>query len=133
VTNPSIKSARLALLERLTEIIEQRLVEIAPDGLTPTEVASALGVAYSTVRNRLKELEDLGRVHRTRHTVTGKTSIYYMWHAGPKPEGEPAPEDLPEFIPGATPKQPTVRVYPPINRRDDLVAALFGAARVGTA
>lgn len=128
MSKPKTKSERQALLERLTDIVEQRLTDNAPDGLTLHEVAHGLGFATSTIRGRLEVLEVLNQAHRVRHTMPGKTSIYYLWHIGAKPKAAYVEKHTPNAKPGAVPRQPTLRVYPPVNRRDDLVTALFGPA-----
>ena len=128
MTKPKIKSDRQAALERLTEIVEQRLVDNAPDGLTLQEVASGVGFARSTVRVRLEMLEELGQAHRVSHSMHGRPSIYYRWHIGAKPATAYVEKHTPNAKPGSVTRQPTLRVYPPVNRRDDLVAALFGPA-----
>jgi hypothetical protein len=128
MTAPKQKSERQAALERLAEVVEQRLRDNAPDGLTLREVAEGVGFATSTVRVRLEALEEMGFVHRVRHTMPGKTSIYFMWHIGAKPSTAYVEKHTPNVLPGSVPRQPTLRVYPPVNRRDPLVAALFGPA-----
>lgn len=128
MTKPKIKSDRQAALERLTEVVEQRLVDNAPDGLTLREVASGVGFAPSTVRVRLEALEELGIVHRVSHTIPGRSGKYFLWHIGAKPAAAFVEKHTPNALPGTVPRQPTFRVYPPVNRRDELAAALFGPA-----
>lgn len=128
MTKPKVKSDRQAALERLTELVEQRLVDNAPDGLTLREVASGVGFATSTVRVRLEALEELGIAHRVRHTVPGRVGMYFLWHIGAKPAAAYVEKHTPNALPGSVPRQPILRVYPPVDRRDPLVAALFGPA-----
>jgi hypothetical protein len=128
MTKPTIKSERMEALERLSEVVEKRLIDNAPDGLTLQEVASGIGFASSTVRARLEMLEEIGIVHRVRHTIPGRSSICYLWYAGVKPASASVDKHTPNVKPGTVPRQPTLRVYPPVNRRDELVAALFGQA-----
>lgn len=128
MTKPKHKSDRQAALERLTEVVEQRLVDNAPDGLTLKEVAAGVGFATSTVRVRLEALEEMGVVHRVRHNTPGCPNCFYLWHIGAKPATAYVEKHTPNAKPGSVPRQPTLRVYPPVNRRDDLVAALFGPA-----
>jgi hypothetical protein len=82
------------------------------------ELAKLTGYGELTCRHRLGELEALGRAHRQRVGLVG-AGWTYVWHAGPA--------DPSEVISMIThPRQSTVRTYPPVNRRDPLVAALFG-------
>jgi hypothetical protein len=127
VSKSKTKSERLSYLEQLNNTIEQRLIECAPDGLMANEVGKGLSCAKSTVNTRLEALLQAGRVHRVRHTQAGRYAIYYTWHAGAKPEDAYEAPICPN--PGAVPHRPTFRKYPPINRRDSLVEALFGPAR----
>ena len=128
MSQPKTKSDRQAALERLTEVVEQRLVDNAPDGLTLQEVSAGVGFAPSTVRVRLEALEEMGIVHRVRHTIPGYSGKYFLWHIGAKPKEAFVKKHTPNARPGSVPRQPILRVYPPVNRRDPLVAALFGPA-----
>jgi hypothetical protein len=128
MTKPKIKSERQAFLERLSDLVEQRLVEAAPDGLTLQEATRGFPVATSTVRERLEALEELGIVHRVRHTVPGRVGMFFLWHIGAKPAAAYVEKHTPNALPGSVPRQPTFRVYPAVDRRDPLVAALFGPA-----
>jgi DNA-binding transcriptional ArsR family regulator len=128
MTAPKHKSERQAALDRLSEVVEQRLVDNAPDGLTLLEVTEGTGFAACTVRVRLEALEEMGIVHRVRHIMPGRPNHYFLWHIGAKPAAAYVEKHTPNAKPGSVPRQPTLRVYPPVNRRDELVAALFGPA-----
>lgn len=117
MTKPTTKSARLAILDQLSKTVEGRLKGAGPDGLTVHEVAHGLVFSASTVRERLAALEQTGRAFRMRHTQPGRTAIFYTWHSS-----------QPDIVEHSGLHQATVRNYPPIDRRDWAVEALFGPA-----
>lgn len=89
------------------------------------------GYSRCGVRNQLERMESAGMIHRERREIPRAAGYCYIWHFGPGQSGLPrkaASVDEPKesSFPGAVPKQRTVRQYAPINRRDYLVAALFG-------
>ena len=118
MTKPTIKSARMAALEQLQSVIESRLQNAGPEGLTVPEVAEGLGFALGTVRARLDALQKAGRIYREHHTQPGRTAVYFTYHAA-----EPTDTAVLD-----APRRTSLRTYPPIGRRDELVAALFGQA-----
>ena len=119
MTKPKTKSERIAALEQLSAAIETRLLNAGSDGLTVPEVAEGLGFSFGAIRVRLDALQEAGRVYRERHTQLSRSAIYYTWHAV-RPNAQPVDPDAPRRI--------SSRTYPPIGRRDELVAALFGQA-----
>jgi hypothetical protein len=80
------------------------------------DLARVTGYATATCRLRLVALESRGRAHRQKVVIDG--TVYARWVAGSGPAFKEPPVWLPH--------QPTFRTYPPVNRRDPLVAALFG-------
>lgn len=105
---------------------------------TVAQLSAALGFAEETIRKRLGWLEEVDRVHRISNKPGGSGArLENIWRIG-------------EFVPsvefpsqnlrkdqiktvksdkGEKPRQPTIKIYPPIGRRDELVSALFGPAR----
>lgn len=120
MTKPTIKSARMEALEQLSSKIERRLESAGPEGLTIPEAAEGLGFALGTIRARMGALLESGRIYREKHIQTPRTAIYFTYHAV-----EPVARD----VDADAPRRISSRTYPTINRRDDLVAALFGPAR----
>ncbi|KQQ93645.1 hypothetical protein [Massilia sp. Leaf139] len=99
------------------------------------EVARELGYSVGAVRARLEQLELEQRAHRRQIAIKGWCGVAYLWYAGPADtaelklgetlvaQGAPNREEQ-----AMIPFQSTVRTFPAINRRDPLVAALFGPA-----
>lgn len=83
------------------------------------EMAGAIGYSVSFVRRRLLELMNAGRIHRER--VTTMYGFTHRWYLGKTPAVMLDSDDGPAV------HQVTIRDYPPVNRRDPLVAALFGS------
>jgi biotin operon repressor len=93
------------------------------------ELRTLTGLSRSCVSKYLEQMESDGLVHRRRKEIHRGSGYQYMWHDGPVKVGSTYKVDSAECrIPGAMPKQRIVRQFTPINRRDDLVAALFGPA-----
>lgn len=94
-------------------------------------IARKLGYSTTTIKKRLEQLELAGRAHRAR--IPGRLGLAYRWHPGPSPDAAPSSVHVAPALPygkqGSTPFQYTIRTYPAIDRRDPLVAALFGPAR----
>lgn len=94
-------------------------------------IARDLGYSTTTIKKRLERLEHAGRAHRAR--IPGRLGLAYRWHHGPGPDAVVAPVYVAPALPysqqGFTPFQYTIRTYPAIDRRDPLVAALFGPPR----
>lgn len=115
--------SRLVPAQQLKVEIE-RMLQAAPAMLW--DLARAVGYSESVVRTRLLQLQDEQRAHRieSRHPVTNNRG--FLWCAGPAPLA-----DIDEAVgPAEIPQQATARNYPTIGRRDNLVAALFGPARL---
>ena len=117
MTKPTRKSARLAALDQLTNILMDRLQNAGPEGMTVPEITEGLGFATSTVRARLALLQDSGRVYRVRQTQIASNAIVYTWHATVV-TGHAVDVD--------GPRRTITRNFPLINRCDPLVAYLFG-------
>ncbi|MGI4846184.1 MAG: hypothetical protein ACRYF7_23080 [Janthinobacterium lividum] len=120
-------------IEELLPAIEKSL-EAAPRHMK--DLARELGCSEFAVRRRLLQLESEHRAHRVRENTQG---LCYLWHPGPAPGAKiPIPIIPAQDLPGAelrvsAPYQSTVRSWPLITRRDELVAALFGLAQQSAA
>jgi predicted transcriptional regulator len=105
----------------------EALLKVAPR--SNEELRKLTGYSRAGVTNQLERMELAGLVHRERLNISRAAGFLYIWHSGPAKDGstiKPAP--LERAISGMTPRQKTVRQYESINRRDELVAALFGQA-----
>ena len=93
------------------------------------QLAHETGYSLAATRLRLDRLLERGCVHREKVNL-GQPRWQYLWHSGsaPVPATSPAGDVETDDDPFA-PVQTTVRSYPPVGRRDALVAALFGPAR----
>jgi hypothetical protein len=101
------------------------------------EVARELGYSIVAVRARLEQLELDQLAHRRQIQIQAWSGVCFLWYEGP---ADGAALKLGEALatPGGPtreqqviiPFQATVRTYPAVNRRDPLVAALFGSARL---
>jgi hypothetical protein len=80
------------------------------------ELERLTGYAAASIRVCLARLEASQQAYRERIGIKRAAGYYYLWHNGPAPKID-ANTQLQE------------QTYEPINRRDDLVAALFGPAR----
>jgi hypothetical protein len=96
------------------------------------EVTRALGWSTRAICPRLEQLALEDRAHRVRVRLPNTPSVCYRWHAGPAPgsaaaAGTGAAATLPQARPRViVPYQHSVSVFAAIDRRDPLVAALFG-------
>lgn len=91
------------------------------------ELANLVGYASNTVRQRLLDLESELRVHRVQVLEPRRRAKTWVWHAG---AGQLDLVVSDGSTAGEVPHRPVMRTYPVVGRRDDLVAALFGAAGV---
>ena len=114
---------RLVPPEQLKTAIEQHL-QAGPR--VTHALARLVGYSESVVRVRLLQLEEQLRAHRVSVSAARIGGRHWEWRAGPAPLPE---VDHAEPSDAEIPRQASTRKYPPINRRDDLVAALFGPAR----
>lgn len=117
-------------VEQLTVAIEA-LLRAGPRVIDA--IARELGYSVAAVRPRLEQLQLDGRAYRVRVRFTDWPGMCYCWHAGaaidaPVEQVVVTPERAAQQRLGM-PLQATVRTYPAIDRRDPLVAALFGPAR----
>lgn len=94
------------------------LLETCPH--TVIELAELTGFSIFAIQKRLRTFEDGGYVHRQR--MTTPTGHCFLWHHGRRPA------DM-TVLCVEKPNRPTYRIYPAVNRRDPLVAALFGPAK----
>ena len=108
--------------EKLKPAIERHL-EASPRVLHV--LARLLGYSESAVRVRLLELEQGQRAHRVAVPAPRAGGRHWEWRAGPAP----LPDVDSEVGAAEVPQQICARQYPPIDRRDHLVAALFGPAK----
>lgn len=97
------------------------------------ELARELGYSVSALRPRLEQLALENRAHRRRVEFEHWSGVCYRWHYGAAVDALVVPDHPIVGRPSAetraaVPFQSTVRAYPAINRRDPLVAALFGHA-----
>lgn len=101
------------------DILEALVVEHLDDAPhTVLQLANLTGYSIGAVQRRLNMLAEKKLASRQRMPMVN--GLTFIWHAGVTPQA-PA-------MPAAVPRQATVRTYPPISRRDPLVAALFGPA-----
>jgi hypothetical protein len=113
-------------IDQLPAAIEE-LLKSGPHVLDA--VARELGYSVAAVRPRMSQLYLENRVHRKRVKIQAwPGGVCYTWHHGPGPDA-PAPSQPRPALQAIVPSQTSVRTYPTINRRDPLVAALFGPAR----
>lgn len=97
-----------------------RVVTESEAGITRHDVADALGISNDTAHTYLTELRVRGKAHPLRKGKGRAT-----WHAGP--EAEPAPRyksRIDAYV--EQPAQATVTTWEPHNKRDPLIALLFG-------
>jgi DNA-binding HxlR family transcriptional regulator len=117
-------------VEQLPAAIEE-LLKRGPRSFD--QIARAVGWSQSSVRKRVEELALAGRVHRRRVRVDCP-GFSYNWFYGPAPEAAALPhcamaqEPQRADLRAKVPFQNSVRTWPAIDRRDPLVAALFGPA-----
>jgi predicted ArsR family transcriptional regulator len=103
------------------------ILKVAPR--SNDELRRLTGYSRCGIRKHLDRMEADGLIHRRRLEIDRAAGFLHMWHLGPSTGEEQVSEQSePRIIRGAMPRQKTVQVYPPINRRDDLVTALFGPA-----
>jgi len=127
---------RRVSIEDLDVAIEE-LLKAGPHSVI--EVTRVLGWSTRAICPRLEQLALERRAHRVRVRLPNTPTVCYRWHSGPAPDSAVAPEcALAAALPNAkqraiVPFQQSVRVFPAIDRRDPLVAALFGPARRASA
>lgn len=116
-------------IQELAEAVHAVLVQ--GDGITALELVPVLGYSHGTIRKRLRALEDLGRAHTIKKSSGKHGGFTFIWYAGQAVAATaPAPAIEGAYVaPIDMPQRRTIRVYPPVNRRDPLVAALFGPAK----
>jgi hypothetical protein len=106
--------------EQLISAIEE-ILKTGPHSID--EIARELGYSVAAIRSRLDFLQLENRVHRRKVEDKRWLGVGFLWHYG-------AAADVPLVAlepHGDFPIQSTVRTYPAIDRRDPLVAALFGS------
>lgn len=123
-------------IEQLPEAIEE-ILNAGPRAIG--EIARALGYSIVAVRTRLEQLEIEQRAHRRRLVLKSWSGVLYLWHIGADVDAPTlldatlAQNGLSREQQAIIPFQSTVRTFPAINRRDPLVAALFGSAHQASA
>ncbi|MFC5550741.1 hypothetical protein [Massilia aerilata] len=108
---------------------------------TIQELCRDLGFSYYAIHVRLMALMTSGRVHYVKTPTNGGVGLAHVWHPGPASKEQldelqrkdQARAVVPDRGPICTPQQVTTRAYTAVNRRDPLVAALFGPARQAAA
>lgn len=116
-------------IQQLMAAIEE-VLKAGPRGIG--EIARELGYSPVALRWRLEQLELENRAHRQREQIKSWSGLYYRWHHGPAAGNDalfaasPVQQEAGKAQQGMVPFQSTVRTYPAVNRRDPLVAALFG-------
>jgi hypothetical protein len=122
-------TACIGLTARIEEVL--RL-----DPRTARELADQLGFSEQSIRIRLVDLMAAGRAHYIEVVTNGGKGLAYVWRLGAASKvqleelqrKEAARAAIPDRGPIAVPRQVMTRIYVPTNRRDPLVAALFGTA-----
>ena len=123
-------TVRISSPNSLTQAIENRIIESGADGVTYNIIMEEMRIGRTCARNHLNLLSDLGRVYRVRRTQPGRSAIYHTYHAnGTQAAPLLTRDEHLDLKPGAVPRRRTLRTWAPINRRDELVAYLFGPAR----
>ena len=95
---------------------------------TAGELADMIGYNITTIRKRLEVLEERKLVHRIDHKNATNSGTTFTWHAGLAPDAVAGP--VPDSDPIEVPRRFFATSFPPVGRRDPLVAALFGAPGV---
>lgn len=101
-------------------------------------LSQELGYSVVAVRARLEQLELEQRAHRVKVPINSFSGFAFEWRHGAANDAGSSPTVLAQQRPGLAdqgivPFQSTVRTFPAINRRDPLVAALFGPSRSASA
>jgi hypothetical protein len=105
--------------------LNDQILELLAQGQQSAEgLARVTGFSGSTIRARLSELRLIGKAHCVQDP-SSKLGARFFWHAG---AGEGVRTVDSPALSLATAYQVTLKVYPIENRRDPLVAALFGPA-----
>lgn len=110
-------------IEQLVPAIE-RLLKDAPRVIR--ELAHLTGYSEAAVRVRLEILESDQRAHRVRCGTLKRGSGYFEWRKGPTPADAQAYQACTK---ATIPQQRITDKFPPCDRRDSLVEALFGPPR----
>jgi predicted ArsR family transcriptional regulator len=122
-------TTRISSPNATTQAIERRIIQAGADGTTYNVIMGEMKLGRTCVRNHLNMLVDLGRVYSVRRTQPGRTAIYYTYHAkGAQATPLLSKDDHFNLKAGVVPRRHTLRTWAPINRRDELVAYLFGPA-----
>jgi len=98
------------------------------------EIAKHLNVKSDQVSTRLDYLRTLGLIHAGRVDDSKRGGFVNHWELGEGPgdQASYAPKDLPRRRAATDDRRVILSTtYPPVDRRDPLVAALFGAPVVG--
>lgn len=101
---------------------------------TMNDLCRELGFSYKTIKIRLEDLLAADKVHFIPEVPRGGKGIAHVWYIGAAPQEhlkkaaskKATRFAIPDRGPINVPAQVTTRTYAPMNRRDPLVAALFG-------
>lgn len=98
---------------------------------TVQELSDELGFSICGIRSKLLEFSEQGKAHQIRARAHNGGGSLHFWKLGPAPIAPKQEIKVDDEEPAALylPNQRILKVYPSVDRRDDLVAALFGPAR----
>lgn len=101
---------------------------------TVNDLCRELGFSYPAIKLRLNDMLEAGKVHFIPQVTHNGRGLAHVWYIGAAPTEQmkkvvskkAARAAIPDRGPINVPAQVTTRTYGPMNRRDPLVAALFG-------
>jgi len=120
---------------RAAGALATRIVEtLRRNPSTMLQLCDELRVSHASIRVRLYDLMETGRVHYVETPTCGGRGLAHVWHLGAASKEQldalgqkrAARSAVKDRGPIGVPLQVTTRAYAPTNRRDPLVAALFG-------
>lgn len=102
---------------------------------TMLQLCDELHASHASIRVRLYDLMEIGRVHYVETPTCGGRGLAHIWQLGAASKEQldaleqkrAARASVKDRGPIGIPQQVTTRTYVPTNRRDPLVAALFGS------
>lgn len=102
---------------------------------TVNDLCRELGFSYPAIKLRLNDLLQAGKVHFIPQVTHNGRGLAHVWYIGAAPKEQmkkvvskkAARTAIPDRGPINVPAQITTRTYAPMNLRDPLVSALFGA------
>ena len=128
------KQACMGLTSQIEEALQHKPSTIQ-------ELCRELGFSRHAIHVRLMDLMAAGRFHYVEVVTSGGLGLAHVWFPGPASKEQldelqrkqRARAAVPDRGPIFIPRQVTTRAFPPVNRRDPLVAALFGPAHQAAA